>query len=583
MNRGRLKLLQIFFALFLISLTLRLFYWQVLNSDSLSAQAESQHFNFYEIPGSRGEIKTSDNYSLVTNQPSYTIFASLKELDKKPEEIKNLLLPLFLKYDLQEKITTPGKEEVRDLRKKIGEDLGNLLANDKLVWVALKKSVNEALVEEVKKLDLKGIGFKATETRFYPEASLAAQLTGFVGSDSNGADQGYFGLEGFYNAELKGRPGRFKEEVDSLGRPILVGRKVGVEAENGRSLLTTIDRTIQYIVEKKLEEGLKKYGAKQASALVMDPRTGAILAAANLPGYDQARFGQYEDKVYKNPIVGDLYEPGSTFKVITMAAALDEGKITPETRCECTGPLQSGGFTIKTWNNKYFPNSTMTEVLQHSDNIGAATAARLLGEEKFAEYVKKFGFGELTGIDLEEEVPGLVKSPQETQPIDLVTNSFGQGIGITMAQIVQAVGAIANDGKMMKPYLIAEKILPDGQKIQTNPEEVRQVISAKAANLVSAMLVENVENGHGKRAAVSGYYIGGKTGTAQVATDGVYVQNVNIGSFVGYGPIEDPRFVMLVMIKHPKTVQFAESTAAPVFGQVASFILNYLEIPPTRK
>ncbi len=580
MTKNRLKFLQFFFIVFTTALLLRLFYWQVLQSDQFSAQAESQHFNVYEIPGARGEIKTSDSYALVANQPTYTIYASSKELEKSPDEITALLTPLFFSYDKEEKITSLDPVEEDLLKEKIKDDLKANLSNEKLIWVALKKRVKGKLMEEVKKLDLKGIGFQATQDRYYPEGSLAAQLLGFVGSDSTGGDQGYFGLEGFYNAELRARAGRFKEEVDSFGRPILVGRKVGVESENGRSLLTTIDRTVQYIVEKKLAEGMKKYGTKSASALVMDPKTGAILAAAHLPAYDPARFSQYEDKLYKNPIVGDLYEPGSTFKVITMAAALNESKITPETRCSCEGPINIGGYSIKTWNNKYFPNTTMTEVLQHSDNIGAAYAASQIGKEKFAEYVKNFGFGEVTGIDLEEEASGLVKSSQDSQPIDLVTNAFGQGIGVTMVQVVQAVGAVANEGKMMKPYIVSE-IQGENSKVEIKPQEVRQVIKKETALKLTEMLIKAVEEGEARRIIPHGYRVAGKTGTASVPIDGHYSASKTVPSFVGFGPSDEPKFVMLVRYTEPSApFQYGSETAAPTFFEITKELFNYYGIAP---
>lgn len=582
MSKNRLKFLQVFFFIFAIALLLRLFYWQILQSDQLSAQAESQHFNAYEIPGKRGEIKTSDSFALVANRPTYTIYASIKELDESPQELTKLLTPLFFAYEKEEKITALGQKEEDLLRAKIKEDLEANLSNDKLVWVALKKRVDSKLMEEIKKLDLKGIGFQATQDRYYPEGSLAAQLVGFVGSDSTGSDQGYFGLEGYYNAELKGRAGRFKEEVDSFGRPILVGKKVGVEAENGRSLLTTIDRTVQYIVEKKLEDGMKKYGTKTASALVMDPKTGAILAAVNLPAYDPARFEQYEDTLYKNPIVGDAYEPGSTFKVITMAAALNESKITPDTRCECSGPINIGGYSIKTWNNKYFPNTTMTEVLQHSDNIGAAYAASQIGEEKFAEYIRNFGFGETTGIDLEEEASGLVKAPQESQPIDLVTNAFGQGIGVTMVQVVQAVGAVANEGKMMKPHIVSE-IQGEKGSVEIKPEVVRVVIKKETALQLTEMLIKAVEGGEARRIIPHGYRVAGKTGTASVPIDGHYDASKTVPSFVGFGPAEDPKFVMLVRYTEPSApFQYGSETAAPTFFEITKELFNYYGIAPDK-
>lgn len=579
---GRLKFLQIIFFIFILSVIGRLFYWQVIRSDTLSAQAESQHFSAYDIPSKRGEIKTADSYSLVSNQPTFTVYASIKELDKTAEEISNLLTPIFLQFDLEQKIESIPDSEKQQKAKKIDTDLRNNLGNKDLVWVALKKRIPTILMETVKKLNIKGIGFQNTEDRYYPEGSMAAQTLGFVGSNSTGSDQGYFGIEGYYNSELKGRVGKFKEEVDSLGRPILVGRKVGVKAEDGRNLITTIDRTVQYIAEEKLALGMKKYGAKSASVLILDPKTGGILAAANLPSYDPARFNQYDQKLYKNPIVGDLYEPGSTFKVITMAAALNEGAVTPETKCECSGPLLTGGFSIKTWDNKYHPNSTMTEVLEHSDNIGAAFAAQKIGEKKFATYVKNFGFGQLTGIDLEEEAAGLVKEPKDTKPIDLVTNSFGQGIGVTMVQIVQAVGAIANGGVMMQPHLV-QKIQGENSSVEVKPKIVRQIIKKETSQVLTEMMIKAVESGEAKRLISPGYRIAGKTGTASVPIEGHYDPTKTVASFVGFGPAEDPKFAMLVRYVEPAfPFQFGSETAAPTFFEITKELFNYYGIAPNR-
>lgn len=579
--RHRLRLLQLFFLIFTLSIFARLFYWQVLISDKLSAQAESQHFNINEIPAKRGEIKTTDQYSLVSNQPTFTVFASVKELDKTPEQIAKLLTPLFLDYELKQKVSPSTDVEVKERTRQITADIEKNLSDDKLIWVALKKRIPTTLMEEIKKLNIKGVGFQSTQDRFYPEGSMAAQVLGFVGSDSTGGDQGYFGLEGFYNSELRGRNGKLKEEVDSMGRPILVGQTIGATAEDGRSLLTTIDRSVQYIAEKKLAVGIKKYGAKAGSVLIMDPKTGGILAAAHLPSYDPARFGQYDQSLYKNPMVGDLYEPGSTFKVITMAAALNEGVVAADTRCECAAPIQIGGFTIKTWDNKYHPNSTMTEVLQHSDNIGAAFAAQKLGEKKFAEYVKDFGFGELTGIDLEEEASGLVKNPADTQPIDLVTGSFGQGVAVTMVQLVQAVGAIANQGQMMKPHLV-QKIIGKSGTVEIKPEKIRQVIKEKTAQTLTEMMIKAVEGGEAQRIIPKGYRMAGKTGTASIPIQGHYDPTKTVASFVGFGPAEDPKFVMLVRFVEPSLpYQFGSETAAPTFFEITKDLFTYYGIAPS--
>jgi stage V sporulation protein D (sporulation-specific penicillin-binding protein) len=345
----------------------------------------------------------------------------------------------------------------------------------------------------------------------------------------------------------------------------------------------TVDSTIQFQAQSVLDSAVTKNGADSGSVIVADPKTGKILAIANYPDFDPNHFNQVTDpSVFNSEAVTGNYEPGSTFKAITMAAALDENKVTPTTTYTDTGSVNVDNYTIKNALPGARGVQTMTQVIDFSLNTGAIFAENQLGNPDFLKYVKAFGFGQKTGITL-PETAGDISGLKGNIQVNYDTASFGQGITATPLQMLEAYTALANGGKMMKPYIVQSEIFPSGKTVNTGPTEVGQIISPNAAAEVSAMLVDDVENGEGAKAAVPGYYIAGKTGTAQVAgPDGKYIANDNIGSFIGYGPVEDPKFVMLIRIDHPRDVAFAESTAAPAWGQLAQFILNYMQVPPDR-
>jgi cell division protein FtsI (penicillin-binding protein 3)/stage V sporulation protein D (sporulation-specific penicillin-binding protein) len=317
----------------------------------------------------------------------------------------------------------------------------------------------------------------------------------------------------------------------------------------------------------------------------MEPDTGAILALCNVPTYDPNEYSKVEDVgVFNNPAIFEAYEPGSIFKPITMAAAIDAGRVTPNTLFEDTGSVQIGQHTIRNSDGKAHGWQTMTQVLEESLNTGTIFAVRELGARPFLKYVEDFGFGAATGVELDTEAPGNIESLRKKGDIWSATGSFGQGITATPLQMVVAFGALANGGKLMTPHVVAERVSADGQTSKVAPQEIRQVITKRASALVGGMLANVVENGHGKRAAVPGYWVAGKTGTAQIArTDGQgYEKDDSIGSFVGYAPVDDPAFVMLVKLVRPRDVEWAESSAAPLFGDIAKFLLQYLQIPPER-
>jgi len=588
----RENFLFVIIILFSFGILARLYFWQVINYEKFKAAAEAQHLTLTQISPRRGEIKTSDNFSIVSNEPAFLVYASPSELKKKgleekisfPEAVKktiDAILPFILEERFREASSSAEVIEKDEIVKEVQNDLKERLSNDRLDWVVLKHKMSKDLAEGIREKKISWVGLEKEDRRFYPEASLSAHTVGFVGSDDVGRNKGYFGLEGYYDRELKGRIGKVKAEVDASGNIILVGEKGGIPKTDGRDLLTTIDRTIQYILEKKLAEGLQKYGAKAATAIVLDPKSGAVLALANLPNYEPQRWKAYPQELFKNPAVADTYEPGSTFKIITFAAALNENLIKPETRCECKEPLQIGGFTIRTWNNQYHPDSTMTQVLQHSDNIGAAQISRSLGVSKFLRYIKNFGFGEITGIDLQEEATGIVKEKKDWKEIDSVTASFGQGLSVTALQMARAVAAIANAGKLMKPYIV-QKIEGSDKSVEIGSKMERQVIKPEAAKILTEMMVAAVEGGEAKKLIPKGYRIAGKTGTAQIPIAGHYDPKKTVASFVGFGPTENPKFVILVRYTEPSSSPFGAETAAPTFFEITKELFNYYKIAPSK-
>ncbi len=554
-------------AFFLLAGTLvigRLFFWQILSFNELNALAEGQHWISFEIPAQRGEILASDGSPLAANQEAFLVFASLPDIDQEPQIIAEKLAPLL---DPENEATMSSLLKER-------------LSRRDLVWVPLKHKVSREVVDQIEALKIKGLGFEEEQTRFYPEGSSSAHLLGFVGSDANGQEKGYFGLEGYYDLELKGRPGLLRREKDATGKPILVGEVKKEKERQGRTLVTTIDRTVQFIIGEKLKEGLARYGAVSGTVVVMEPKTGAILGMTSLPTYDPAKFFDYDKSLYPNPAVASSFEPGSTFKVLVMAAALNEGVVKPETRCDqCSGPRVISGYTIKTWNEKYFPNSTLTEVIQHSDNVGMVFVAEKLGIEKMFDYLQKFGLGQLTGVDLEDETSPKLRAKEDWKPIDLATASFGQGVALTPLQMVRAVASIANGGNLMKPYLVKQVISEEG-KTEIQPKLDRQVIKPATALVVTEMMVNAVEQGEAKWAKPPGYRIAGKTGTAQIPVAGHYDEGKTIASFVGFAPADEPKFVMLVTLREPTTSPWGSETAAPLWFDIAKELFTYYGIQP---
>lgn len=563
----RIKFTRLLFLIFLFAISSRLFYWQVIKSDELSAKAEGQHFQDVKVSAERGQIFFSDRFVLATTQPKFTLFG-------QPKIIKEAEKPKIAAKLAQ--ILSVSEEEKDALRLKFIEQL-----SQDLFWVALAKNIDIESKKTIENLKFSGIGFDLTNSRFYPEGSSSAHLLGFVGSNATGDKTGYFGLEGYYDGELKGLQGFIRHEKDALGLPILIGQFFTNQAKNGKDLNLYIDRTVQYIVEQYLKKGIEKYGAKSASVVVMDPKTGGILALASYPNYDPLNFADYPKEYYKNPVVADTYEPGSTFKVLTMAAAINENVVEADTKCDiCSGPISMAGFTIRTWNNKYTPDTTMTEGIIHSDNTAMVFAAKRLGLDKFYNYIDSFGFGRSTNIDLQDETSPDLRPKDEWREIDLATSSFGQGVAVTPIQMVRAVSSIANGGLLMEPHIV-ESINDRSSTFEIKPKIVREVISKNTAKIVTEMMVKAVEDGEAKFAKPKGFRIAGKTGTAQIPIAGHYDPNKTIASFVGFAPADNPKFVMLVRYDQPTSSIYGSETAAPTFFEIAKELFTYYKLAPS--
>lgn len=553
-------------VLFGVILIMRLFWLQVIGGSGYSALALNQRGYSKEISAKRGEIFLKDKKGqltpLATNEEVYLVYANGTEVRDAKAVAKTLSSILDVKED---------------------ELLARVSKNTDM-FEPLQHGVTDDIVQIIKGKKLAGINFIKEHKRVYPFKQTGSQVVGFVGASADERIQGRYGLEAQFEKQLGGEEGSIVGERDPSGRLIPLGNQTLNSAKDGADLVLTIDPNIQFVACERLRSAVLKHGADSGSVVIMDPKTGAIMAMCGVPDFDPNNYGETKNmEAFNNPIISKAYEPGSVFKVITMAAAVDAGKVTPNTTYEDTGEVKIGPNTIRNSDNKANGRMTMSDVLAKSLNTGAIFAMRTLGLDRFASYVKNFGFGSVTGLELPSESSGDISNILKKGEIYRATGSFGQGISVTPLQMLTAVGAIANGGTLVKPYIVSE-IRRDKEIISsTQVKTVRQVISVHAATLLSGMMVKVVEEGHGKRASVPGYWVGGKTGTAQIpGPHGGYDPNFTIGSFVGFAPVEDPRFVMITRIDRPRDVKFAESSAAPLFGDIASFLVQYLDIRSTR-
>jgi len=571
---ARVEAFRLFILFFAVVIGVKLFVLQIIDHGFYQALASGQHEILRELIPERGNVfihdyKDETLVPLATNQRLAFIYADPRKINQ-PDDTAQALGEIF-GYD---------EERIATLEKRLDQP------NDP--YEPIERQVSDEILDQVIALELSGIFYTRELSRLYPEQGVGGHVIGFVGSDENGNKAGRYGIEGYFNSILAGTPGFLRSERDIAGRLIAVAERSLEPAIDGADIVLTIDRTIQFKACSSLAAAVTKHGADSGSIVILDPKTGKIFAMCAVPDFDPNHYSQVESiDQFNNPVIFDSYEPGSVFKPMTMAAAVDVNAVTPATHFTDVGSVMVDGWPKPLGNaeGKVYGDVDMTQVLEDSINTGMIFSMRAMGQQTFVDYVKRFGFGQKTDVELETEATGNISSLEKSSEIYSATATFGQGITVTPLQIAMAYSAIANGGMLKKPQIVDEIRYTDGTVEKRTPQDVAQVIDEKTSRMLGAMLVSVIEHGHGKRAGVPGYYIAGKTGTAQVArTDGIgYSNDYTIGSFAGFGPVEDPKFTMVVRIDNPRDVVWAESTAAPLFGEMAQFLLQYFEVPPVRK
>lgn len=570
-NRSRILLISILFIVLFLSAWGRLFYLQIFKGKEYSAAAGRQQKISDVILPERGSIylKTSDKaMPLALTRTWYSIWISPKDI--APAE----------KTSATQKLSELLGADLSILEERINKD------NDP--YEPIKDKVDKNTVVELQKLGLKGVHWKAFQDRYYPLGEVSASLAGFVGRDdeSVGGKTGQYGLEGYFNNALKGESGYVAGVKKALGSLVLPLSQV-VKAKKGEDIYLTIDYNIQLALEKELKNALDKFSAEGASGLVLDPKTGAVLAMASWPSYDPNKYNEVKNvSAFLNPNIQLVFEPGSIFKPITMAAALDINVVSPDLKYNDTGEVNVDGFAIRNSTHEAWGEQTMAQVLEKSLNTGAIFVLRRLPQGVWREYVDNFGFAEKTGITLSGEAKGDIRNLKSGVEIDWLSSSFGQGISVTPLAMTAAITAIANGGELLKPYLVDKIMDNSSSEVKTvmagQREARRRVIKESTSRTLTAMLVNVVENGSGRQARIPGYSVAGKTGTAQVAGPSGGYGEKTIHTFVGYSPAFNPSFVMLIKLDNPQGVRFSEATAAPVFKSVGEYILHYLNVPPDK-
>lgn len=552
---NRVNLVFIFLLLFSAAIIGRLIYIQIFHHQYWRALAHGQQKFFVSLQGERGEFFFQDKTPLAINRHFDLVYGSPNEI-KNPEEIAEVLsLVLALdKNSILEKLTKNSFYEL------------------------LKRKLTEEELAELKTLNLPGIYLGKETLRYYPYQSLASKIIGFLDRDG----QGQYGIEGYYDNILQGKeellekekgPGGFFINSNGSEESGLLVLLTG-SMTKGSDIVLTIDYNIQFMAEKLLETAKENLDIESGEIVVIEPNSGKILALANFPNFNPNQYSEVSNfDIFQNSSIHKIFEPGSVFKPITMAAALDQGKIAPQSTYVDEGRVQIGSYTIYNYDKRTWGERTMTEVLEKSINTGAIFAEKQLGHNLFLEYIERFGFFEPTGIDLQAEVFSQNREFRKGYEINFATASFGQGIEMTSLQLVRAFSAIANGGKLIRPFVADNPALSE--------ERAGQVISKNTASQLTMMLVSVVENGFASRAKIPGYYIAGKTGTAQIPYENKrgYCPDRTIQSFVGFAPALDPQFLILVKLYNPKT-KTAEYSAVPIFRELAKYIIDYWQIPP---
>lgn len=572
--RKRILLLGVY-AFFLV-IALRLFYWQVLRGNELRLQSEVQTMRSNAEQGLRGKIYTSDNYLLVGNQIAYELKLDRQNFQGDAAWLSRQLASLIIQDNkaYQDTDSASQRQELTDALTTQIEAKFQARGN----WPILASGLSEARRDEIVALANPYLHFDQHFQRFYPEASMAAHLTGFVGRDERGNPIGRYGIEGALEDELKARTYQQLLRTDALGF-LLAGQKYDNKNLNGRDITLTIRRDIQYLLEKELQQAIGRYSADRGEIIVLESQTGRILGLATWPNYEAWNYAHYEAELLKNPSLTRTYEPGSTFKTLTIATGIDVGAISPETVCtKCAGPRRIANYSIKTWNDQYTPNINMRDAYAKSDNTAMIFIAELIGRDRFVEYLRKFGIGERLQIDLQDDAR--TSFPKQIGPVELATISFGQGISTNSLTLLRAINTIATGGIRLEPQIIDHVYDHQNQKeIRSPTREGLTVISPTSAATVTDMMVEAAKSGEAKWTATEAYQVAAKTGTSQVPDPkGGYKKDETIVSFIGFAPAHQPEFTMLVKLENTKSSPWAAETAAPLWYRVADKLMLLLNV-----
>lgn len=563
---------------------LQIFRWQVIDSENLKSLANGQYQSSGTQSATRGKITAQDGTVLAVDQPVWDIYATLSnepterkrffaQKDKFITEVSSILG--IEKSIIEEKITDDFVYV--NLAKDASTDIKNVLAQDEIFGAGTAGF---------------GLYFENKEKRIYPNGTLASHLLGFIGQDESGKPLGQYGLQGYYFGDINGSEGYTYEEKDSAGNVILTSEYDPVLPREGKDFMLTINPNLQEKVEEELEEGVKDTRSKSGSVIIMDPKTGAILAMANYPTYNPSEYWRVSEPwILKNRAVSDVYEYGSVQKPITLAIALDTKSITPDYKCnddtgsldlyKVTGYADLKGRYIYTWNRQ--PNGVLdiAGIFSKSNNPCAARVGLTVDLPKFYSYLQAFGIGQFVGIGLQDESTSYLKPLEQWTKLDLITASYGQGISATSLQVISAFSAIANHGTRMRPYLISQ-ISDEKEIINIKPQIISQPVTQQTADIISKDLADGVvQNTLGGLASdLKVYGIAAKTGTAQIAKAGSsgYQDNISNATVVGYAPYDNPKFIMIVKLEEPQVSEFSSYTAVPVWRSIFLAIKDDLEI-----
>jgi len=560
-SHTRLRVLFALFASASLLLSTRLAYWQTVGRADLLSRATDQVHSDLAVAAQRGVIRDRSGAVLATTVDLRSLYAIPAQMKDDAGNETRSAVAVALAPILREKV------EVLRAAFDSGAE-----------WLFVRRRLPEETAARIAALHLTGLGFEMEPKRLYPNGAVGAQVLGFVNDDG----LGQYGVEGRYDDALAGTPGRLAVARDPANRELALGLRTAVPAKNGDELWLTIDLAVQNAVERELAAVVDREKAAGGAVVVLDPKDGAVIAIASSPTYDPARVGTANAEALRNRAISWTYEPGSTMKAITIAAALDRGVVTPSTSYQDVGYAVIGGRTLCNAQCKVYGPTTVTQILARSQNAGAVFVAGKLGASDLNSYLQAFGFGQRTGVDLAAETGGIVRPLAEWYPVDLGTISFGQGLSITPLQLAAAYAAIANGGTLYRPYVVKGRRAADGEH-RTAPVPVRRVISEETGATLRTMLTTTVDNGIANAAALKGYSVAGKTGTAQIPSDeGRYVDDAYISSFAGFVPASDPRMVVVVVLEKPQSKLLGTVPAMNTFKAIATDALRYGRVQPDR-